>query len=62
MTEWYCNHCGEKTEIADVDTAYLEFEGMQEAVVCETCKEWWFEERIVKKIVKGEADCQAKMA
>jgi len=62
MTEWYCNHCGTKVEIADVDTMYLEFDGMEECMVCNTCKDWWFDEKVIKRIIKGEADCQAKMA
>lgn len=61
MNTWYCNQCNKIAEYVDADTHFLEFEGMQECVVCETCKEWWFEGPIVKKIVKGEADCQAKM-
>jgi len=59
--EWICNKCGEATEIIDVETMYLEFEGMQEAFVCETCNEYWFSSEIAKRIVKGEADCEAKM-
>lgn len=62
MTDWYCNHCGTKIEIVDADTKYLEFEGMQDTLVCESCKEWWIEAKIAQKVVKGEADCEAKMA
>jgi len=59
--EWICNKCGGPTEIVDVETFYLEFEGMQEGFVCENCKEWWISSETAKKMVKGEEDCEAKM-
>ncbi|UWG98739.1 hypothetical protein LPY66_08095 [Dehalobacter sp. DCM] len=61
MKKYICNKCGATLEILDLDTKYLEFDGMQEGYACDTCNEWWFSSKISKVIVKGEGDCEAKM-
>jgi len=62
MADWYCSLHNTLTDETDVDTMYLEFDGIQEAHVCEECKDWWFDRKVVAIINKGEADCEAKMA
>lgn len=59
--DWICNKCGNPAKIMDADTMYLDFDGIQECKVCDTCKEWWFEIHVADAVRKGEADCEAKM-
>lgn len=61
MKKYICNKCGATLEVLDLETKYLEFEGMQDGYACDTCKEWWFTSEVSKRIIKGESDCEAKM-
>lgn len=60
--DWYCNTCGNQLEIVDADTLYGEFDGIEEAYVCEECGHWWFYGAdVIRRMRKGEEDCEAKM-
>lgn len=59
---WYCNRDNVETKERDVDTLYLEYDGMAPAQVCPVCKDHWFFEREVLGLAQSEADAEAKMA
>ena len=62
--EWICNKCGEPATVVDADTMMGEFDGIETAYVCENCESWWFVDdgELVDRVIKGEKDCEAKMA
>lgn len=61
LKTYICNKCGAELEVLDLDTKYLEFEGMQDGYACDNCNEWWVTADIADTIVKGERDSEAKM-
>lgn len=62
MSTMYCNIHNCEAEETDVDTLYLDFDGMEDAYVCEECEDFWISEGAAQRLSKGEADCEAKMA